>query len=714
MGKLSRLFVIFLFLFVISLVEAQEITNPKLVKKLVGSYTNTGKIMIVNGEWYDLEVNLTIPQERPYQETSLKGNVTNSEGDKFLMFQVKNPPNPFEYSYMTDITTVERRTKTLPKSYDVPPEFEKYLEPTDKAQSNSTKIRELAEEITKDAVTDFEKIAKLALWVSENVEYDYSTLGEDRDALWVLENKRGLCIEHSNLFTALARSLGYPTKYVLGKAYGSFGWLGHSWNEVYLGRWVPVDPTWLEVGNLDATHIEFYSSKEGKLSNEVRANATINSQIEWPTDPFFGTNKKTGIKVNSVELNSKTENYEMGIGSEVIGLGEKTVVYLSMKSNEYKVIDAILVPCSSLSEIVNVEEQKKYLILEPGKTKVVSWVIASNPAIQKNVIYTCPLTLNSNYLKERVVSVKVRGDHHSPDMDISIEKPILLLGDDQRIDVSVSGASRVGLITDNLVIEKPVVDSHVSFLFKANRPGENKVIIYTSEGNAKKESFFVVEQAESYLESVTKPDLVMEGQNFTVTAKLKNASKRVKVTAIFDGQSKSTYVELDKINEVSFDFEAREAGDKTLQIIISDGITSGNTSKIKVLPPADANVGSVQFEKVDGSFITRINFITTPTVVNLSASLVNNSVSGSKQEVALSPGKHKFLLKWNDIFGNNYSKEVFVQIPEPPKSSSTSWFTLEDALIAIILAIVFVVLVSTATLLHLRIKRKKKHRRKKH
>ena len=76
-------------------------------------------------------------------------------------------------------------------------------------------------------------------------------------AVDALKSKEGECQSHSNLFAALSRASGIPTKIVAGIVYSEDynGFLYHAWPEVYIGEWIALDPT-LGEDEVDATHIK--------------------------------------------------------------------------------------------------------------------------------------------------------------------------------------------------------------------------------------------------------------------------------------------------------------------------------------------------------------------------------------------------------------------------------------------------------------------------
>lgn len=141
----------------------------------------------------------------------------------------------------------------------------RYLGPTVTVPSVAPEIRATAAGIAAGAVDDRERIARLVGWMQRNIErkpVDVFT------ALDVLDKRQAECQGHAFLYAAFARSLGIPTRVVNGIAYTEEwnGFLYHTWNESLVdGRWLPVDPTFGQVG-ADATHVKLV---EGETSIEL-------------------------------------------------------------------------------------------------------------------------------------------------------------------------------------------------------------------------------------------------------------------------------------------------------------------------------------------------------------------------------------------------------------------------------------------------------------
>ncbi len=76
------------------------------------------------------------------------------------------------------------------------------------------------------------------------------------NALQVLEMREGDCNEHAVLLAALSRAVGLPARVVAGAVYLDGAFFYHAWCEVWLNRWVSIDPA-LHQFPADATHIKF-------------------------------------------------------------------------------------------------------------------------------------------------------------------------------------------------------------------------------------------------------------------------------------------------------------------------------------------------------------------------------------------------------------------------------------------------------------------------
>jgi len=124
--------------------------------------------------------------------------------------------------------------------------YKPYLVETRYIKPNDPNICDVARKVTKGKKTALEAIEALSTWVFEYIEP--VSIAETLSGPEVLKIKKGKCVEYSTLFASLARSIGIPTRIVLGEKMVLGRWVGHMWNEVYVGYWVPVDASTDNVG----------------------------------------------------------------------------------------------------------------------------------------------------------------------------------------------------------------------------------------------------------------------------------------------------------------------------------------------------------------------------------------------------------------------------------------------------------------------------------
>jgi transglutaminase-like putative cysteine protease len=136
----------------------------------------------------------------------------------------------------------------------------RHLLPTLAAPAGHPVIRELATEITRGIGETRAQLRALLDWMQVNIE---PAPADVFSALDVLQQRKAECQGFSYLFTALARSLGAPTRIVNGLVHsGEFpGFLYHTWVEALVdGEWLSIDPTFGQL-EADATHVKLVAGE---------------------------------------------------------------------------------------------------------------------------------------------------------------------------------------------------------------------------------------------------------------------------------------------------------------------------------------------------------------------------------------------------------------------------------------------------------------------
>jgi hypothetical protein len=147
-----------------------------------------------------------------------------------------------------------KKAPTLPMQ--PPANVAEWLKPSAIAQSDAPEVIKVTKQVVGDETDSWAAAKKIQTWVYGNVKKQ--GVAAMSNAVQVLEKRKGDCGEHTALFVAMCRAAGIPARQAIGVGYShamkAFGY--HAWAEVWVGKWVAMDPTWGE--NLaDATHLKF-------------------------------------------------------------------------------------------------------------------------------------------------------------------------------------------------------------------------------------------------------------------------------------------------------------------------------------------------------------------------------------------------------------------------------------------------------------------------
>ncbi len=397
-----------LILLLFATVSFSEAIDTSRIKSMNVSFTVKATVEINRGNILSLAVNMSVPQNTEYQIINYTGrHKFDQNGNLFAAIQVMNPSNPYTLSITTNVMTTGRTTKELPSYYTVPDDVLKYTMVTDRVQSNSPDIQNLALNITANSTDNFERVAKLSMYVQNLVQYDLSYVGTWKDALWILKNKKGVCLEYATLYAAMVRSIGIPARILIGYAYDSSenAMIGHAWNEVYVGKWVPVDPLWGEIGYLDGGHVETARI----IDNETPDHSYL-TWSDWgaaeahfktsTSDPTYKA-KPTFYTISFLEENN---DYTLEPESTNITAGSPTKVELTFNGTDYRVASANLIP--ACEKLVVDGDFNRTLIVEPGKTVRATWVVRASGDVSEDVS-TCELYFTSDYLEGKNLSLTI-------------------------------------------------------------------------------------------------------------------------------------------------------------------------------------------------------------------------------------------------------------------------------------------------------------------
>ncbi|OBQ75191.1 transglutaminase family protein [Mesorhizobium erdmanii] len=106
-------------------------------------------------------------------------------------------------------------------------------------------VRNLAEAVGKG--TDIERLHRLMAMIGERVAYTPGTTNAATPAEEALTLKTGVCQDHSHIFAATARAMGFPARYVSGYLMMDADVeqaASHAWSEAHVPGlgWVAFDP----------------------------------------------------------------------------------------------------------------------------------------------------------------------------------------------------------------------------------------------------------------------------------------------------------------------------------------------------------------------------------------------------------------------------------------------------------------------------------------
>ncbi|MFC2143646.1 transglutaminase family protein, partial [Candidatus Aenigmatarchaeota archaeon] len=385
-----------------------EIENPKAVTEMDVEIVQSGTLTIT-GDVNKINITLYIPQES-VKNLDVSSNVNyewsyvfDAFGNRQVLFEWDNVNDQqIEYSVVSLIESKGKHTFRNKRILDGP-EHEIYLAETEDILF-STEIKELAFPFERT----LKRAADLSILVHNLMEYDIDIVGQRQSSIWALENEKGVCVEHANLLAALLRSAGIPTRYVVGYAYSYSDkkLIGHTWVEVPVeSGWVPFDPTWLQGGNLDATHI--ITSRLLDDNQKDRLMYVGRGQIDWQRN-------KDEFEINNFNEESIID---LSLSTDDFAVNTNGYIELYAKTNECSIVGIDTHSCvdESSEPFMDIyeKERKKWIC---GNTYFY-WMFSTSNLKETN-LYGCPVTVYEDTGSSEIIDVGFEGSKQLQDIFI--------------------------------------------------------------------------------------------------------------------------------------------------------------------------------------------------------------------------------------------------------------------------------------------------------
>jgi hypothetical protein len=175
-----------------------------------------------------------------------------------------------------EATTVGDAPYTMPMPLAMRMSFRHELSPEALIQSSDPKIVALARSIRGDTRDPQVVARRINDWVHDSLEKSVAVTIPS--AIQVLASRKGDCNEHTQLFIALSRAAGVPARAAAGLARVGSKFYYHAWPEVFVGRWIAVDPTFGQFP-ADAEHLRFVYGGLARQAELLRLMGTLKIDV---------------------------------------------------------------------------------------------------------------------------------------------------------------------------------------------------------------------------------------------------------------------------------------------------------------------------------------------------------------------------------------------------------------------------------------------------
>ncbi|MAH42337.1 hypothetical protein CL614_01260 [archaeon] len=568
MQKSTYLLLVILLIIAIPVLTAFPVAafNPKPVDYMNVEIIESGRL-IPNGVLTEISLTTYLPMN--YYDLQVTAEsyeiITDSLGNEQIILKWTNTNDIINYEIKT---SVESSANHVTNS-DLKAETEAssiYLK-----KGDGVEFTEFIKETSFPYKNTLEKIAELTEFTHNYIEYDKTYVGKILNTTDILEQRKGVCVEYSTLLTSLLRTSGIPTRYVSGYAYSDVDktFIGHSWIEVLMedSSWLPVDPTWMEMGYLDAAHIKTANLLENKQTETLRYKGQAkNMNINWTkNEPEFNIIEKQDKPVHGLDADTLQKTFTPQETGYILG---------TVSAQECSLVSLRASSCVSKSRkpMLNILNPSQVIWLCGGE-KEVYWFFNST-----GNDYICPITI---FDQENSVS----------DIEITIT------GSKDPGHATIHGPSTVG-INEEFTLEAGIQSGfffystkfgkhpYNSLTMNIDKPGKYPFYLY-SDGMLETKTITVVENKEFDI-IIISPNNATVLEEFPITLQITNLAHELpqaKISIELEDRQLKDIINLEKGKTINiiYNITATEIGMTKISASVYDKTISSYTTDINIL-----------------------------------------------------------------------------------------------------------------------------------
>ncbi len=576
-------------------IQVEGEINPKTISEITVNIIQQGSLEIL-GSIERANLTLYISQEGVLSQLieadgeSTHEYIYDQYGNKKVLIKWKQPSGIVKYKITTTVKNTAKKFMLTANVETTSPD-NSFLQAT-KSIVIDDNIRKFAFPYDKS----WQRVADMTAEVYKLLEYDISMVGQRKSSDWVLQNKKGVCVEHANLLTAMLRAAGIPTRYVTGYAYSVVDdrLIGHTWVEVLStdGTWVPFDPTWLEGGYLDATHIKTASLPDDAQEDILTYYGT--GAIKWKrgsleADTGSSTGDLYSDTINIVEIKKSNITQLEVESSEKIPFNGAAFIRAKIAADTCLINNIKISTCvdSSKESVFKVVDSEQIIFSCTSRSSEVVWFLEE--VSKQNSPYTCPITIFDQLGSEKTIQIAVEG--HEPQKNLFISGPDVV-GVNELFTLRSSEDS-------NFVFYSPTYGTHdfSEWDLSINKPGKYNFSLL-SENSLAAKTVSVVEKKEFEISldapknaTITSPIIIL------VTVKNLLDAKSLTVRLDFDGALNEKFISLGNNEQktIFFNVTTATAGQKQISASAIGNSIATTSKTIQIFDPSALGKNPLQF-----------------------------------------------------------------------------------------------------------------------